>query len=66
MDTVTRSGMKTSEAWGYAAFVLVVLLNGTSWFEIPADQIMMVAAAAGIHGVSRTTLKNTIAKKGTA
>ncbi len=58
----TRSGLKSSETWGYFLLVAVILANGTPWIDIPAEQILLVATAAGAHGVSRTTLKNTLAK----
>ena len=58
----TRSGLKSSETWGYVLFVATVLASGSPWLDIPAEHVLLVFTAAGAHGVSRTTLKNTLAK----
>lgn len=62
MQTVTRAGARTSEFWLVLAFFGAVLLNGTAHFEIPTEQMTMLAAAAFGYAGGRTVLKNTLAR----
>lgn len=58
-ETVSRSGVLTTEFWCAVMFVVVILANGTQWVEIPGDHIMLLAAVLFGYGGGRMLLKNT-------
>lgn len=58
-----RAGMKTSEFWLIIMFFVAVLANATSFFTIPSDQMMLLAALAGVYKGGRFMLKRETAKQ---
>ena len=63
-EPVTRKGLQTSEFWLVVIFFAVVLLNGTTFFTIPSEHIVMLATLAFGYGGGRNLLKTAIARTG--
>ena len=62
-ETISRQGIKTSEFWLILLFFAVVLLNGTSFVNLPGEDIAMLAALSFGYGGGRTVLKNSLAAR---
>lgn len=50
-------GVKTTEFWMFVATGLVLILNGTSYVNIPWDQYTVWMAANGLYVAGRTAEK---------
>jgi hypothetical protein len=57
-------GIKSTEFWMFVATGIMLVANGTSFVNIPWDQIVVWMAANGLYAGLRTTEKVVALKNG--
>ena len=62
MDLNPKSGPKSSEFWAVVIYAVVLVLNGTEYVGIPADQMTVFAGLIGSYVVGRSWVKGETAK----
>lgn len=62
MNLNPKSGPKSTEFWAVITYAAVLVLNGTEYVEIAADQMTVFAGLIGSYVVGRSWVKGETAK----
>lgn len=52
-----KPGLNSSEFWLVAAYMLVMLANGTQFFDIPWEHVLAMGGVVGVYNIGRTAVK---------
>lgn len=62
MNINPKPGPKSSEFWAVVIYAVVLVLNGTEYVEIAADQMTVFAGLVGSYVLGRSWVKGETAK----